>query len=318
VFVYGTARSGTTLTYSLLMASGRFPVYEAESRIMECESRYGSLRSPGNRRRFLHDFMDSRQFARARISRDAFEGLVERQPRSYAELLGDFMWEICRAQGKSRWAEKSPNNVHFVEALASYFPEARFVHVIRDGRAVVMSQREHGFGDPYAGDPRRQLIWIASVWDFQVESGRLGARLGPSRYLEIHYEDLITNFEGSLRRLERFAEVELDPSTVNQSQVGALGASNTTFDMGERGISTGSLHRWREMLAPEEIALLDWQIGDRLRGLGYDVQAPSYTPTVADRLTRVLSRLALRGKHRLNLSTPLGRIARKPLELGLS
>ena len=45
VFVMGAARSGTSVTYSLLLASGEFPVYETEGRLMECSRRYGSLRS---------------------------------------------------------------------------------------------------------------------------------------------------------------------------------------------------------------------------------------------------------------------------------
>jgi hypothetical protein len=89
--------------------------------------------------------------------------------------------------------------------------------------------------------------------------------------------------------------------------------------MAKGGVSTSSLDRWRSILTPEETTLLNWHLGDRLKELGYE--APDWTPpappSLRDRVTRGLSRWALRGKHGLNLHTPLGRVARKPLEIGL-
>jgi hypothetical protein len=192
IFVFGAARSGTTLTYSLLLSSGCFPIYEAESRILECASRYGSLRSARNRAAFLGDFLQSRQFARSSLSEQTVTELAIRRSGSYVDFLDGFMGELCGAQGKQRWVEKSPNNMQFVDELKSYYPEAKFVHVVRDGRSVAVSQRKHG-GAKYSRNPRRQLIWSANVWAQQVTAGRRAGALGRDRYLEVRYEDIVTD-----------------------------------------------------------------------------------------------------------------------------
>lgn len=319
VFVFGAARSGTTLTYSVLLSAGVFPVYEAESRILECASRYGSLRSRRNRQAFLTDFFDSRQYARSGLSRDLVAELAERRSSSWVDFLDGFMSEICRAQAKDRWVEKSPNNMQFVDRLDAYYPEAKFIHVVRDGRSVAVSQRRHG-GTKYSRDPRRQLIWIGNVWDQQVRAGRRAARLGPSRYLEIRYEDLAFDLPGSLERLGRFADIELDVATVNASEVGALGRPNTDFDMSRGGVNDRAVERWRSLLGPDEIGLLNWQLGPTLREVGYSVERAGGMngPSLRDRAFSRLARSALDLRHTLNVKTPLGRFARKPLELGLS
>ena len=72
------------------------------------------------------------------------------------------MTEMCRLQGKQRWVEKSPNNMQFVSDLDRRFPTARFIHVIRDGRSVAVSQRRHG-GAKYSRDPQRQLILVLMI-----------------------------------------------------------------------------------------------------------------------------------------------------------
>lgn len=318
IFVFGVARSGTTLTYSLLLASGCLPTYAAESRILECASRYGSLRSPRNRRAFLEDFFHSRQFTRSGLSRDVVTELAARRSASWTDFLDGFMTTIAHDQGKTRWAEKSPNNGYFIDPIAEHYPEARFIHVIRDGRSVTASQRKLGWGEKYSRDHRRQLLWIGSVWELQVRAGRKAARLGEDRYLEIRYEDLILNSAETVARIGEFAGLELDLDTVNRSQVGALGVSNTAFTLEQGGISEGAVDRWRTTLHDDEIALLDWHLGDLLRELGYSGIGETYQPSWRDRVTASTSKLALDSKRILNLHTPLGRLARRPLEIGLS
>jgi hypothetical protein len=82
--------------------------------------------------------------------------------------------------------------MQFVDELKSYYPEAKFVHVVRDGRSVAVSQRKHG-GAKYSRNPRRQLIWSANVWAQQVTAGRRASALGNDRYLEVRYEDIVTD-----------------------------------------------------------------------------------------------------------------------------
>ena len=76
--------------------------------------------------------------------------------------------------------------------LAIYFPESRFVHMIRDGRDVALALLDVPFGpDTPEG--------CAEYWMTRVTAGRsAGQRLGEGRYLEVRYEELLARpFQGA-------------------------------------------------------------------------------------------------------------------------
>jgi hypothetical protein len=261
--------------------------------------------------------LNSRQFFRSGLSKQRVAALAAARCSSYVDFLDGFMNAIASESDRHRWVEKSPNNAYFVDQIAAYYPDARFIHVIRDGRSVAASQRQLGWGRKYARNVRHQLVWIGSVWALHVNAGRRAATFGNGRYLEIRYEDIIEWPAGTLERIGAFAGVDLNLDTVAGSSVGALGDSNTAFTLDSGGIADGALRRWRTTLEAEEIALLDWQLGDLLHDLGYAVGNDVPLARLRDRAVASVSRLALDSKRLLNFHTPVGRFARVPLEVGL-
>jgi hypothetical protein len=320
VFVIGCPRSGTTLVYSILLSSGVFPVYEAESRVLECSSRYGSLRRPSNVDAFLTDFLDSRQFSRSGLDPDWFREEMVARCTSYSEVLDVFMGAIADGQGKSRWAEKTPNHVFYIGRIASAFPDARFVHVVRDGRDVALSQRKLGWLRRYTRDPLLQLIWGGKMWEQIVRAARRQGERLPGRYREVRYEDMVRDLDEVLPGLESFTGVELSVGGVAESRFGALGRANTAFrDSNGHGVFRQASGRWRERLEVEERRSLDWAIGETLATFGYETPRPISAGEISG-WVRIHARLApfmLGTKRWLNRHTPLGRFSRKPLEIGL-
>ena len=109
-------------------------------------------------------------------------------------------------QGKARYAEKTPINVLHIELLADVFPEARFIHLIRDGRDVALSYLDTDFG-------ASSLPEAAVQWRRFVRKGRRsGARVGAHRYQEVRYEDLVADPDTVLRSLCEFIDLPFDPS----------------------------------------------------------------------------------------------------------
>jgi len=104
------------------------------------------------------------------------------------EILGD-KWE-------SRWIEKTPNNVNNIREILKEFPQAKFLHIIRDGRDVVTSR--------LPGERWFQvypMLWVEELWR------GLAFIDHPSVYT-FRYEDLIENFEETILDIQRFIEVE--------------------------------------------------------------------------------------------------------------
>ena len=317
VFVVGAARSGTTLTYHLLLASGAFPLYMAEVKVMEASLHYGPLTRQAERERFLSDFLMSRQFARSGWDADELRRRTHEEVRDYATFLRLFMDGIAVRQGRKRWAAKL--GLAHLDRVGAAFPDARFLHVVRDGRDVALSRLRLGWTAGWLRSRASRLAWELGKWARQVRGARAaGGRLG-ERYLEFRYEDLIQESDRLLPRIGRFAGVHLDRTTVERRSLGTLDGANTAYEEGLSGLSRSAVHRWKETLTSAEAAVADRVVGVALDELGYEraggqAAGPELLPALAaGRLAGPVDA----AKSWLKRETPLRRFASSPLEIGL-
>jgi hypothetical protein len=186
---------------------------------------------------------------------------------------------LLRWQGKQRFAAKftGPLRLRYLSAL---FPNARFLHLIRDPRAVVASlfgvdfwKRTWRLEAPaWSGglDDVKLASWAeanhspvalaALQWRTVIELGRREAEpLAPDRYTELRYEDLTAApHETMSDALEFFG---LPPSTRVDD---ALDRHATTGDMNAK---------WRRTLDDEDVALIEKLTGGLMSDLGYDLSS---------------------------------------------
>jgi hypothetical protein len=96
--------------------------------------------------------------------------------------------------------------VNVLPVLAGAFPEARFVHIIRDGRNVPLAYMNVPLGP-------MDLVDATLYWKRNVERGRrAGRRLGPERYREVRHEQLIDESNRVFAELCPFLDLEFDPA----------------------------------------------------------------------------------------------------------
>lgn len=106
---------------------------------------------------------------------------------------------------KPRWGDKTPLYCMHLERIATVLPEARFVHIVRDGRDVALSLREMWFS------PGWEIETQAAYWCRCIQSAReQSARC--RHYLEVHYEDLILDTRKTLEQICIFLELDFDES----------------------------------------------------------------------------------------------------------
>jgi hypothetical protein len=230
------------------------------------------------------------------------------------------MNSIAEQQGKVRWVEKTPNHLLHLQTLGAAFPEARFVHVIRDGRDVALSQRRLHMDRAPSEDQVVRLVWAGKIWETLVSEGQIQGKGLGDRYLEIRYEDVVREADQTLSRLGEFTGLNLSVARATESSVAALGRGNTAFGEDMKGIASKGVDRWRTELDPEERWVMQNTIGPKLQQLGYpvatDIEATG-SLALRYRVHSLMAPMAIRGKRWLNGHTPLGRIARRPLEMGL-
>ena len=110
-------------------------------------------------------------------------------------------------QGKPRWGEKTPTYVQKMKLIQRAIPEARFVHVIRDGRDVALSVLDRTVRDLTAGDVAKR--WQKKITKAREDSPKL------HHYMEIRYEDLILDTEPVLRSVCEFIELPWDDALLS-------------------------------------------------------------------------------------------------------
>jgi hypothetical protein len=193
----------------------------------------------------------------------------------YADAVRSVFAAYAAAHGTGRYGDKTPPFVLHMDLLAGLFPEARFVHVIRDGRDVARSLVQTSFG------PNR-LARAAEVWTRRVSAGQAsGARLRAGRYLEVRYESLVGEPAATLRSVCAFLELEFRDQMLHPEDGATLlpeGERPHHANL-ERPVTPG-LRDWRRDMPDTDVALVEALAGDLLSELGYERRFPK-VPLVA-------------------------------------
>ena len=195
---------------------------------------------------------------------------TEAVDRAFAALVDDVFTGIQLAQGKQRWAEKTPANIINIDYLFRLFPKAQFVHMIRDPRDTYRSIRDRAQKDR----PNWAQFTAAEAardWRAAVEAG-MRWRQAPARYLEVRYEDLAREPARTMRRVLEFLKEPWD------ARVFAIDANGPTAAPQHGPVFTTSIGRWRTGLSEMEVATIQSVVGELMVELGYELAAIAPVP----------------------------------------
>ncbi len=190
----------------------------------------------------------------------------------YRRLIDRLLSALPLSRDKVRAAEKSGANILFFRQLHELFPESPLIHVVRDGRDVAASMRGRGWtgSDGRPLPATRDLRQGAALWAAMAKAGRAaGATCGP-RYTEVHYEDLVTRPEQTLRELCRFIGEQWDDSMLDfhRRPLTLLGTEADSTALREP-LSPRFVGRWRRTLSREDAQALDSLLAPVLEAFGY-------------------------------------------------
>ena len=166
---------------------------------------------------------------------------------------------------KRRFLNKSPSNSVRIGFLNEIFPDAYFIHIIRDGRAVTHSlSRGRKRHNRYSGVkfPGWQEVMdmpmvegCAFQWKRTVEHILDAVRiLPPNRFLQIRYEDFIEQPKETMRTVGSMCNLDWNDASLNQVAEG-LRSRN---------------YKWSDNFSPDEIDLLNTMLGDFMGQFGYE------------------------------------------------
>ncbi len=257
VFIGGTGRSGTHVLARLLDRHPRFAEVPIESRF-HCNKRglpdllEGRVTLAGFLSK-LRDFWWHRVRVDGQprglynlLTRRQFDAAVERFEVDYPSdpvpacrgLFVDLLWPLAAQQGKPGLVEMSSHNVREAQTLRRLFPEARFVHTVRDGRDAASSVTTKTWGPDSI---LKGIDWWADRLR-AIETGVRGTDDGADYALSraelcvVVLDDLVWgDREGEYRRLLDFLGVDDD-------------AAMREFFGDQMHPAAAHLARWREGL----------------------------------------------------------------------
>src|SRR5579863_3190506 len=311
VFVMGCHRSGTNLLYDTLLSAGGFAVYRGLLPIYKILiPRFGHPENPASRRKIVDTFLGSKGFARSGLQASDLSSKLMEHGRTGGDFLRIIMGEIAAKQSATRWAVYDPDNVLHVARIKVDLPDALFVHIIRDGRDIALSLMKMGGFRPFPGSRKPpSLLETALYWEWMVRRGRQAGRQIPQNYIEIHYEELVTQPRATLARLGEFLAHDLDYDRIQRTGLGRLRESNSSF-LGDAKESQNPVNRWKEKLSQQQVVELEALIGPTLVDFGYpltlDAQRGS---SFRGRFLAAFYPGFLSAKHWLKLNTSLGRLS---------
>src|SRR6266852_1451856 len=273
VFVVGSARSGNTMLYHMLLSSGHFPIYRTEPLVFDLlVPRFGDLRSAAVRRKLMRYWLRSRQFRRSGLDARQITEKVMTSVSNGGDFLRAVMEEMARAGGYQRWTVWGPDNLLYLPDIKRQIPEALFIHVVRDGRDVAVALNRKQFIRPFPWDRNYRLFVSALHWMWKVQTGRHDARTLGADYLEVHFEDLVLNPSETLERIGTFIGQTLDYDRIQK--IGAVRRPNTSFTEELEARNFSPVGRWKNLLSQDQIARLEYLTGDLLVELGYPLPHP--------------------------------------------
>lgn len=270
-FIVGFQRSGTTLLRLMLDAhpeiaipldtAGLWARYETKL------AAYGDLSVEDDRRRLVGDILAEERIRLWKTALTVAEVLARwTQPR-YPGVIRAFHECYAVARGKKQWAGKDPGDMVRLDQLNRWFPAARFIHIIRDGRDACLSQLQQDFGFD-------NLFDCAVAWREEVQwVRRMGALLGP-RYYEIRYEDLVAEPERHLRSICRFLDIEFNTGMLRyheRVENSVPEEKRHLWPLLEKPPQAGNTKRWKVLLSNGERICFEKRAGGVLGELGYEV-----------------------------------------------
>ena len=178
-------------------------------------------------------------------------------------------------KGKSWAGDQTPKHVFFIEEIRQIFPDAKFINMIRDPRAVIWSQKtkwkvSKGMHRPLLEVLRTRFnyhpITQSLFWNKSVDAGlRFQRKLGDAVVRTVQFERLVTNPDLEVKEVCHFLSVKYSKKMLDV----APSASSNVASRKRRGVNSSIAGKWQSLLSPTEMYLVELLCGRRAKKLGY-------------------------------------------------
>lgn len=267
-FIVGCDRSGTTLLRLMLNQHSNIDIPDESDFVaymIESDAEDIDLENDEVLGNFLDELFAIKRLNDWKIDGDEVRRRIFSSERSIHGVIRSVFEFHMEKNHKKRWGDKTPRYTRYIEDIHRIFPQALFIHIVRDGRDVAISlKKAEWFSD--------KIVEIANHWKSMVTSGMHAASFLETKYLEIYYEELVKDPERVLGRVCIFLGENFE-----EGMLGYWKNADVTFNEMWRGdhellrgkVTTGRIGRWEHELSESEKFVFEFIAGNELEQLGY-------------------------------------------------
>jgi hypothetical protein len=272
VLVIGVRRSGTTLLRVMLDRHSELAVPDESYFVPQLAHRHGDRPDPDA---FLEDLRRLPTLRDWGVAPEAVAARL-RPGMCLGDAIGAVYDVYAADHGKSRWGDKTPMYMQYLGLLERLWPEARFVHLVRDGRDAALSflSMPAGIVTRTWAHPR-DAAGFACQWATEVRAARALGRRAGDRYLELRYEELVAGPEGALRSVCEHVGLPFEPGMLDYA--GNVDVSAKPHQQRLRQRPTPGVRNWRDQMSRADALAFEGVAGDVLAELGYELLEPAHT-----------------------------------------
>ncbi len=270
-FIIGSGRSGNTLLRSILSGNSDISIPPESYRIPFAIKKFHIL---NNRdwedivSQVLKEFEDCKEFYTWEIDITDVQKRLEDIADSKRTLSNIFDELFCtytekHSPGSKIWGDKTPMNTLYLDWIGTVFPRSKFIHIIRDGRDVASSYLKMERYDT--------ILEAANRWINSIESAQSFGSKIKENYMEIRYEELVTNPEEVIKDTCDFLDIDYDSKMLDHTkQVKKLGDTDKEHHSNlSKPISSDSVGKWRNNLSESDQESITKLLHKHLQRLGY-------------------------------------------------
>ena len=270
VFIIGVGRSGTTLLRQMINSHSQIAVpYESHfiTKYMDIIENYGDIQQDENLMKLLKDICNEPILENWDYSCTPEELMKALTQRDVAGIIDTFYSLYAQHHGKTRWGDKS-DYLDRMFQIRELYPNAKFIHIIRDGRDVANSVMKMTWGP-------NNIIQAADWWSSYVRlCYSMGRMLSSTDYMEVRYEDLVSSSESELRRICEFIELDFEETMLEFYKTSKKFIPQSLLNQhynADLPPSSARTFAWKKEMSLIDSVIFQDTAGDVLKEFNYDL-----------------------------------------------
>lgn len=277
IFIVGRPRSGTTLLRTLFDAHPNVIIPPECQFIVNLYPKYGKIVSwkKTDILAFYNDLIDQWLFDTWKIDNEKLKNaLLEYQGEyTYSTICKAVYMQYASLFNKGEvllFGDKNPGYAIYTILLQKIFPDAKFIHIIRDYRDNFVSIRNVDFELPIPS-------LVVQKWKYFYQRYEKDSKSNPQKYRTINYESLARNPEKEMKSLCDFTKISFTTEIFNfhtkKDEIlkayppGYIHSYHTSL---MHKINTSKINVWKKELSSQQVKIMDVTVGEVAELAGYE------------------------------------------------